>query len=102
MSKLHTHAGWRQKLSFDQQYVVPGDLGLYKSSINKLQMVTKESFLGDEKSFDSGPKESQRTLKQPESLDLKCRAPHKLRSLKPYASQHLEKLNEGSAQEKPD
>lgn len=56
-------AGWRQKPSFAQQYVVLEDLGVQKSSSNKLQMMTKEKFLGDEKSSDNGSKESQRILK---------------------------------------
>lgn len=38
---------------------------MHKSGINKLLMMIKENFLGDEKSPDSGSKESQRTLKQP-------------------------------------
>lgn len=95
-----THAGWRQKPFFACQYIVLGDLGVHKSTMDKLRMMTKRNFSGDEKSFDSGPTETQRTLKQPQSLDLRYRTLHKLMSLKPYASQHLEKLNEGSVQGK--
>lgn len=75
---------------------------MHKSNVNKLQMMTKENFLRDKKLSDSDSKESQRTLKQPQSPDHNSRTPHKLMRLKPFASQHLGKLNEGSVQEKPD
>lgn len=60
-SKHCSIAGKRGNPSCAQQYVVLGDLGVHKTSINKSGMMTTENLPEDEKSFDSDPKESQRT-----------------------------------------
>lgn len=53
-------AGKRGNPSCAQRYVVLGDLGVHKTSISKSGMMITENLSGDEKSFDSDPKESQR------------------------------------------
>lgn len=80
---------------------------MQKYSINEFGMMTRESLSGYEKSFDSGPEESQGTRKEPQDLELKTEHTYSVQAQEHKNSciqargTYPWKLIEGSLQGKP-